>query len=56
MLTSSDDKMILSQYTNYDQIKKHLEKYITSNQLSIETNNTQPSASKIRQLSNAHER
>lgn len=31
-LTSSDEKMMLSQYTNYDQIKKHLEKYITVQQ------------------------
>lgn len=31
MLTSIEGEKVLSQYTNYDQIKKHLEKYIQNN-------------------------
>ncbi len=45
MLTSSDDK-VLGQFNNYDQIKKHLEQYITVNQNTFDTNNTQNSNGK----------
>ena len=31
LISSNDEKMLLSQYTNYDQIKKHLEQFITNN-------------------------
>lgn len=40
MLTSIEGDKVLSQYTNYDQIKKHLERYIQHNHQSTDPKST----------------